>query len=411
MSSSIENPPKAVMLQFHNGGWEHRAFWGEDLITLGSPGTPGHVSMGPLPKTGEWVRLEVAAARVGLKSGVVVNGWAFTQFDGTCYWDRAGTTDSRRSLKSPWQKLAAAYRDTGNSQAIDRLIEQRPQTAGPIGDLFTQGENQDWQRAVELYGKAIAPETTDAELLAECARAYEELKDYSAAAADWVCAAGENPEQVNLTEFASRLVQAGQQPLATAQAPRARQILEATLRADPGDDPAIDSLAGVLLDLSEPKEPVWTVLKPAESMTERGAPLTIQSDHSILVEQRDKVTLPAAGQSPGAIRIETWPDDSPPRRGRPPSRSIALFRRVCRPKGCSAGMCGLTCPATTNRFRDWQATAPPRSSTWRSSRFFVAMTTSRCGKRPGSPATRDHSGKPNGPSMGSPLGQIRTRLL
>src|SRR5439155_22304350 len=49
-----------------------------------------HRKMGPLPKTGEWVRLEVDPKLVGLAAGAKLNGWAFTQFDGTIYWDRAG---------------------------------------------------------------------------------------------------------------------------------------------------------------------------------------------------------------------------------------------------------------------------------------------------------------------------------
>ena len=46
--------------------------------------------MGDLPESGEWVRLEVDAQHVGLAAGAQVNGWAFTQFGGTVYWDMAG---------------------------------------------------------------------------------------------------------------------------------------------------------------------------------------------------------------------------------------------------------------------------------------------------------------------------------
>jgi hypothetical protein len=85
------NPPKTVMLQFNDGNWNHRAFWGEDTIAFGAGDTPEHRSMGPLPKAGEWVRLEVNAAHVGLPAGAELNGWAFTQFGGTVYWDHAGS--------------------------------------------------------------------------------------------------------------------------------------------------------------------------------------------------------------------------------------------------------------------------------------------------------------------------------
>ena len=79
------------MLQFNDGGWEHRAYWGEDTIAFGQGDVPGHRRLGDLPKTGEWVRLEVEAKHVGLNAGAVLNGWAFSQFDGLCYWDHAGS--------------------------------------------------------------------------------------------------------------------------------------------------------------------------------------------------------------------------------------------------------------------------------------------------------------------------------
>jgi hypothetical protein len=85
-----QNPPKEIMLQFNDGTWEHRAYWGEDAIAWGAANTPGRVAMGPLPELGKWVRLEVPADKVGLKPDSMLNGWAFTQFAGTVYWDKAG---------------------------------------------------------------------------------------------------------------------------------------------------------------------------------------------------------------------------------------------------------------------------------------------------------------------------------
>ena len=87
-----KNPPQQVMLQFNDGSWEHRAFWGEDKIPYGGIGTnaANHRNMGQLPKTGEWVRLEVSPEQVGLKPGSKINGFAFTQWGGTIYWDAAG---------------------------------------------------------------------------------------------------------------------------------------------------------------------------------------------------------------------------------------------------------------------------------------------------------------------------------
>ncbi|MBE0540782.1 MAG: PSD1 domain-containing protein [Verrucomicrobia bacterium] len=85
------NPPQAIMLQYHTTGWLHRANWGdEDAIVYGEKGTAKKLLLGELPKAGEWVRLEIPAAKLGLKAGAKIYGMAFTQFGGTVHWDKAG---------------------------------------------------------------------------------------------------------------------------------------------------------------------------------------------------------------------------------------------------------------------------------------------------------------------------------
>ncbi len=85
------NPPKQVMFQWHTGeAWSHRAYWGENLIEYGKDGTPDRQRIGDLPKTGEWVRLEVDAATLKIKPETVIDGWAFTQHGGTVSYDKAG---------------------------------------------------------------------------------------------------------------------------------------------------------------------------------------------------------------------------------------------------------------------------------------------------------------------------------
>jgi hypothetical protein len=104
------NPPKQIMMQFNDGSWEHRAFWGGDHIEWGQLDTPSRRAMGPLPEAGQWARLEVPAAHVGLNAGAQINGWAFTQFDGTVYWDKAGivTTAEQQPV---YDSLAVWWRD------------------------------------------------------------------------------------------------------------------------------------------------------------------------------------------------------------------------------------------------------------------------------------------------------------
>ena len=83
------NPPAEIMLQWNDGTWAHRAYWGANIIPWGTDGTASRRYMGPLPAAGQWVRLEVPASLVGLE-GRIVNGMAFTLQNGRATWDRAG---------------------------------------------------------------------------------------------------------------------------------------------------------------------------------------------------------------------------------------------------------------------------------------------------------------------------------
>jgi len=83
------NPPSEVMLQWNDGTFEHRAYWGANFIPWGTDGTPSRRRMGARPPLGQWVRLEVPAAQVGLE-GRAINGLAFTLYGGRATWDAAG---------------------------------------------------------------------------------------------------------------------------------------------------------------------------------------------------------------------------------------------------------------------------------------------------------------------------------
>ncbi|MFN5392975.1 MAG: DUF1549 and DUF1553 domain-containing protein, partial [Planctomycetota bacterium] len=130
------NPPKSVMLQYHRNGWLHRAVWGEyEAIPWGTANTPERVHMGPLPKAGEWVRLEVSAEKVGLNAGDNLTGFATTQFGGTVYWDKIGVTgvsdpanDPLRSFVAWWK--AAKGKDTpGLPGDLNNIAKAGPEPA------------------------------------------------------------------------------------------------------------------------------------------------------------------------------------------------------------------------------------------------------------------------------------------
>ncbi|MFN0163469.1 MAG: hypothetical protein ACKVQQ_19750, partial [Burkholderiales bacterium] len=84
------NPPTQVMLQINDGtDWEQRAYWGANQINWGVNGTVSRRYIGPLPATGQWVRLEVPAAQIGME-GRAVRGIAFALSNGRATWDRFG---------------------------------------------------------------------------------------------------------------------------------------------------------------------------------------------------------------------------------------------------------------------------------------------------------------------------------
>jgi hypothetical protein len=123
-----KDPPKAVMLQFHvGGGWSRRANWGDpDAIGYGRKGTTEKVQVGKLPTAGQWVRLEVDTTRLGLRPGTRITGEAFTLFDGTAWWDKAGQVSANDPARDPGQSLAAweeSERALANESAAPQVIK------------------------------------------------------------------------------------------------------------------------------------------------------------------------------------------------------------------------------------------------------------------------------------------------
>src|SRR5882672_7107385 len=86
------NPPQEIVLEWQatdGTGFEHRAYWGANLITNGTNGTPSRRFMGAMPPTGVWTRLEIPASLVDME-GRVAKGGSFYLFDGRCEFDQFG---------------------------------------------------------------------------------------------------------------------------------------------------------------------------------------------------------------------------------------------------------------------------------------------------------------------------------
>ncbi len=131
-----ENPPKSVMLQFHVGGWNHRAVWGEaNAIEWGELGKPSRHHAGDLPATGEWIRLSVPASAMGLEAGAKIGGFALTQFDGHVRWDLVGVESVVDPTTDPAQSLAAWWAERTDKEKLDDVPE-------PLREFVRQGSEK-----------------------------------------------------------------------------------------------------------------------------------------------------------------------------------------------------------------------------------------------------------------------------
>jgi hypothetical protein len=103
-----DHPPRTLMLQWHGpNGWEHRAYWGEDLISWGVGGTASRFRAGDLPTPGQWQMLTVPATSLGL-DGKSVDGMAFTLYDGQAAY---GLTGAR--TQPVWRKWFCNFLPAG----------------------------------------------------------------------------------------------------------------------------------------------------------------------------------------------------------------------------------------------------------------------------------------------------------
>ncbi len=97
-------PPREIMLQWHtDGGWSHRAYWGENAIACGKDGTPERLrDRRPARRPASGSGWRCRSSQLGLAPGTVIDGWAFTQHGGTVYWDKAGISPRppRRTARS-----------------------------------------------------------------------------------------------------------------------------------------------------------------------------------------------------------------------------------------------------------------------------------------------------------------------
>jgi WD40 repeat protein/tetratricopeptide (TPR) repeat protein len=146
-------------------------------------------------------------------------------------------------------------RQVADYTAVIEILAEQPAMAGSArlrrayccrGDAYCNLGK--WREALADYAHVITPETTDAPLLANRARAHEALTQWDAAAADWWRAATGSPEGAKwLADFAQRLATIGQVSLADATFAKARAWYEERMLKDPKNTTWAAAAADLLL--------------------------------------------------------------------------------------------------------------------------------------------------------------------
>jgi hypothetical protein len=151
------NVPEEVMLQWNDGTWDHRAYWGANKIEWGTNGTASRRYVGPLPAAGQWVRLEVPAGQVGLESRAV-NGMAFSLYGRRATWDRAGKTSFVPNAPhvEALAKAEAAYRQAAYQTLLNKLGTSYEELR-----LARAAEKEARQALAERLGLDLAPTHPD----------------------------------------------------------------------------------------------------------------------------------------------------------------------------------------------------------------------------------------------------------
>lgn len=175
-----DDPPKEIMLQFNDGDWEQRVYWGANEIDWGADGTASRNRLGDLPRLGDWVELEIPVKELGFDSEVEVNGIAFTQFDGTVYWDHIGIHSKFDQVRnstslSYWIENQRKSKGKGLPSPIKELINK------PLDDL-TGGEFDETQlkKLRSYFLENIYPDTRTrfANLIENRDVSAKEFKDF-----------------------------------------------------------------------------------------------------------------------------------------------------------------------------------------------------------------------------------------
>ena len=179
-----DHPPSELMLQWFTGTWEHRAYWGEDQLPFGAPGTAERFYMGVLPPLGEWTRLEIPVSDVGL-ARQTITGMAFTLYDGRAAFGASGLLGAGGS-ESRWvDGPLPSEAHTGGDEPWEFLAPDQLWTPfEPEFGLIYSGESPETAGLADLEASPVLAPLSSAERSQLRARGVQGFISYLKARAD-----------------------------------------------------------------------------------------------------------------------------------------------------------------------------------------------------------------------------------
>ncbi|HEX4614144.1 MAG TPA: DUF1553 domain-containing protein, partial [Urbifossiella sp.] len=125
--------PAAVTIQLAGG---KRVAWGKDAgdntgYGGGKIGTP----RGPLPKAGEWAKLSVPLADLGLKAGATIGSLTLQEFGGVVYWDDVALTGDSTPATDPLSSFAVWQKGLGAKAPAEVPADAAKQKAFYLADI------------------------------------------------------------------------------------------------------------------------------------------------------------------------------------------------------------------------------------------------------------------------------------
>jgi hypothetical protein len=124
-----DNPAHAVAVQLAGA---KKVWWGEEPKSTSKYGGGGSLGerKGPLPAPGQWAKISVSAAELGLKEGQAVGSITLQEYGGEVYWDAPAFTGDLAPAMDPLASFQVWWKNLGGKAPPELPAELNAVAAG-----------------------------------------------------------------------------------------------------------------------------------------------------------------------------------------------------------------------------------------------------------------------------------------